>query len=155
MVVHREKAGTIILLACILVWFISTYGVVDGTFMAVEDQNDSILAALGTLICWIFNPLGWGDWQAASAAVTGLIAKENVVGTLGILYNGDAGWYANVQAAFTPLVAYSFLCVQSALCSLLRSNGCHQARDEQSQVVLGGDRLSVWTCLGRGAVDLP
>lgn len=104
-----KKAGTIILLACILVWFISTYGMVDGTFMAVEDQNDSILAVLGTLICWIFNPLGWGDWQAASAAVTGLIAKENVVGTLGILYNGDAGWYANVQAAFTPLVAYSFL----------------------------------------------
>ena len=104
-----KKAGTIILLACILVWFISTYGVVDGTFMAVEDQNDSILAVLGTLICWIFNPLGWGDWQAASAAVTGFIAKENVVGTLGILYNGDAGWYANVQAAFTPLVAYSFL----------------------------------------------
>ena len=104
-----KKAGTIILLACILVWFISTYGVVDGTFMAVEDQNDSILAVLGTLICWIFNPLGWGDWQAASAAVTGLIAKENVVGTLGILYNGEAGWYANVQAAFTPLVAYSFL----------------------------------------------
>lgn len=104
-----KKAGTIILLACILVWFISTYGVVDGTFMAVEDQNDSILAVLGTLICWIFNPLGWGDWQAASAAVTGLIAKENVVGTLGILYNGDAGWYANVQVAFTPLVAYSFL----------------------------------------------
>lgn len=104
-----KKAGTIILLACILIWFISSYGVVDGTFMAVEDQNDSILAVLGTLICWIFNPLGWADWQAASAAVTGLIAKENVVGTLGILYNGDAGWYANVQAAFTPLVAYSFL----------------------------------------------
>lgn len=104
-----KKAGTIILLACILIWFISSYGVVDGTFMAVEDQNDSILAVLGTLICWIFNPLGWGDWQAASATVTGLIAKENVVGTLGILYNGDAGWYANVQAAFTPLVAYSFL----------------------------------------------
>lgn len=104
-----KKAGTIILLACILIWFISSYGVVDGTFMAVEDQNDSILAVLGTLICWIFNPLGWGDWKAASAAVTGLIAKENVVGTLGILYNGDAGWYANVQAAFTPLVAYSFL----------------------------------------------
>ena len=104
-----KKAGTIILLACILVWFISTYGVVDGTFMAVEDQNDSLLAVLGTLICWIFNPLGWGDWQAASAAVMGLIAKENVVGTLGILYSGDAGWYANVQAAFTPLVAYSFL----------------------------------------------
>lgn len=104
-----KKAGTIILLACILIWFISSYGVVDGTFMAVEDQNDSILAVLGTLICWIFNPLGWGDWQAASATVTGLIAKENVVGTLGILYSGDAGWYANVQAAFTPLVAYSFL----------------------------------------------
>lgn len=104
-----KKAGTIILLACILIWFISSYGVVDGTFMAVEDQNDSILAVLGTLICWIFNPLGWGDWQATSAAVTGLIAKENVVGTLGILYSGDAGWYANVQAVFTPLVAYSFL----------------------------------------------
>ena len=104
-----KKAGTIILLATILIWFISGYGFVDGVFGAVEDQNDSLLAALGGAICWIFNPLGWGDWQAASATVTGLIAKENVISTFGILYAGDAGWYANVQAAFTPVAAYSFL----------------------------------------------
>lgn len=104
-----KKAGTIILLATILIWFISGYGFVDGVFGAVEDQNNSLLAALGGAICWIFNPLGWGDWQAASATVTGLIAKENVISTFGILYAGDAGWYANVQAAFTPVAAYSFL----------------------------------------------
>lgn len=104
-----KKAGTIILLATIVVWFISSYGFIDGVFQAVEDQNDSILAILGGAICWIFNPLGWGDWQAAAAAVTGLIAKENVVGTMGILYAGDAGWYENVQASFTMVAAYSFM----------------------------------------------
>lgn len=104
-----KKAGTIILLATILIYFISGYGFVDGTFGAVEDQNDSLLAMLGGAICWIFSPLGWGDWQAVSATVTGLIAKENVISTFGILYAGDAGWYANVQAAFTPIAAYSFL----------------------------------------------
>lgn len=104
-----KKAGTIILLATIVVWFISSYGFIDGVFQAVEDQNDSILAILGGAICWIFNPLGWGDWQAAAAAVTGLIAKENVVGTMGILYAGDAGWYENVQASFTMIAAYSFM----------------------------------------------
>ena len=104
-----KKAGTIILLATILVWFISSYGFIDGVFQAVEDQNDSILAVLGGAICWIFAPLGWGDWQAASAAVTGLIAKENVVSTMGILYAGDAGWYENVQASFTMVSAYSFM----------------------------------------------
>ncbi len=104
-----KKAGTIIFLACIIIWFISSYGFIDGVFQAVEDQNDSILAILGSAICWIFAPLGWGDWQAASATVTGLIAKENVVGTFGILYAGDAGWYENVQAAFTMVTAYSFM----------------------------------------------
>ena len=104
-----KKAGTIIFLACIIIWFISSYGFIDGVFQAVEDQNDSILAILGGAICWIFAPLGWGDWQAASATVTGLIAKENVVGTFGILYAGDAGWYENVQAAFTMVTAYSFM----------------------------------------------
>lgn len=105
-----KKAGTIIFLACILVWFISSYGFIDGVFQAVEDQNDSILAILGGAIAWIFAPLGWGDWQAASATVTGLIAKENVVSTFGILYaSPDAGWYENVQMAFTMVSAYSFM----------------------------------------------
>lgn len=104
-----KKAGTIILLACILVWLISTYGVVDGAWVAVEDQSDSLLAVLGGAVAWLFAPLGWGDWQATSATVTGLIAKENVVGTMAVLYEGDAGWYANLQAAYTPLVAYSFM----------------------------------------------
>ena len=104
-----KKAGTIILVACILIWFISSYGFVDGVFQAVEDQNDSILAIIGGAICWIFSPQGFGDWQAASATITGLIAKENVVSTFGILYDGDAGWYANVQAAFTYASGYAFL----------------------------------------------
>ncbi|MEG0619811.1 MAG: ferrous iron transporter B [Raoultibacter sp.] len=104
-----KKAGTIILLATIVIWFVSGYGFTGGGFGAVANQNDSILAVLGGAIAWIFSPLGWGDWQAASATVTGLIAKENVVGTMGVLYGGDLGWYANVQAAFTPLAAYSFL----------------------------------------------
>ena len=104
-----KKAGTIILVACILIWFISSYGFVDGAFQAVEDQNDSILAIIGGAICWIFAPQGFGDWQAASATITGLIAKENVVSTFGILYDGDAGWYANVQAAFTYASGYAFL----------------------------------------------
>ena len=104
-----KKAGTIILVACILIWFISSYGFVDGVFQAVEDQNDSILAIIGGAICWIFAPQGFADWQAASATITGLIAKENVVSTFGILYDGDAGWYANVQAAFTYASGYAFL----------------------------------------------
>ena len=104
-----KKAGTIILVACILIWFISSYGFVDGVFQAVEDQNDSILAIIGGAICWIFAPQGFGDWQAASATITGLIAKENVVSTFGILYDGDAGWYTNVQAAFTYASGYAFL----------------------------------------------
>ena len=104
-----KKAGTIILVAAILIWFISSYGFVDGVFQAVEDQNDSILAVIGGAICWIFAPQGFGDWQAASATITGLIAKENVVSTFGILYDGDAGWYANVQAAFTLASGYAFL----------------------------------------------
>ena len=104
-----KKAGTIILVACILIWFISSYGFVDGVFQAVEDQSDSILAIIGGAICWIFAPQGFGDWQAASATITGLIAKENVVSTFGILYDGDAGWYANVQAAFTYASGYAFL----------------------------------------------
>lgn len=104
-----KKAGTIILLAAIVIWFISSYGFVDGAFGPVDDQNLSILAVLGGALTWLFAPLGWADWQAVSATVTGLIAKENVVGTFGVLYAGDGGWFANVQAAYTPLVAYSFL----------------------------------------------
>ncbi len=105
-----KKAGTIILLATILVWFISGYGFVDGVFQAVEDQNDSILAILGGAVCWIFNPLGWGDWQAASATVTGLIAKENVVSTFGVLYaSADTSWYVNLQANYTMVSAYAFM----------------------------------------------
>ncbi len=104
-----KKAGTIILLATIIVWFISGYGWEDGVFTAVGDQNNSILAIIGSGIAWIFAPLGWGEWQPTAATITGLIAKENFVSTFGVLYAGDTGWYANVQAAFTPLVAYSML----------------------------------------------
>ncbi len=104
-----KKAGTIILVASILIWFISSYGVTAEGLVAVEDQSDSILAVIGGAICWIWAGQGFGDWQAASATITGLIAKENVVSTFGILYNGDGGWYANVQAAFTYCSGYAFL----------------------------------------------
>ena len=114
-----KKAGTIILLSTIFVWFTTYFGVVDGSFqMLSEDQIDhSILAAIGNAIAWIFTPLGWGNWQAAVASITGLVAKENIVGTLGILYGGgDTSVYANLAQAFTGLAGYSFL-VFNLLCA--------------------------------------
>ena len=114
-----KKAGTIILLSTIFVWFTTYFGVVDGAFqMLSEDQIDhSILAAIGNAIAWIFTPLGWGNWQAAVASITGLVAKENIVGTLGILYGGgDTSVYANLAQAFTGLAGYSFL-VFNLLCA--------------------------------------
>ena len=106
-----KKAGTIILLSTIFVWFTTYFGTVDGTFrMLSEDEiNYSILASIGGAIAWIFKPLGWGNWQAVVASITGLIAKENIVGTLGILYGGDGSVYSNLASAFTPITAYSFL----------------------------------------------
>ena len=114
-----KKAGTIILLSTILVWFTTYFGWVDGSFgMLTEDQiNSSILAKIGGAIAWIFAPLGWGNWQAVVASITGLVAKENIVGTLGILYGGgDASVYQNIASAFTGITAYSFL-VFNLLCA--------------------------------------
>ena len=114
-----KKAGTIILLSTIFVWFTTYFGTVDGTFrMLSEDEiNYSILASIGGAIAWIFKPLGWGNWQAVVASITGLIAKENIVGTLGILYgSGDGSVYSNLASAFTPITAYSFL-VFNLLCA--------------------------------------
>ena len=106
-----KKAGTIILLSTILVWFTTYFGFVDGTFRMLEEEeiNYSILAKIGSAIAWIFTPLGWGNWQAAVASITGLIAKENIVGTLGILYSGGESVYSNLAQAFTALAGYSFL----------------------------------------------
>ena len=114
-----KKAGTIILLSTIFVWFTSYFGWVDGTFqMLSDDQIDcSILAAIGGAIDWIFAPLGWGNWQAVVASITGLVAKENIVGTLGVLYGGgDGSVYDAMAAAFTGITAYSFL-VFNLLCA--------------------------------------
>ena len=114
-----KKAGTIILLSTIFVWFTTYFGWVDGQFqMLSEDQIDySILAAIGGAICWIFAPLGWGNWQATVASITGLVAKENIVGTLGILYGaGEGTVWQNIGAAFTPITGYSFL-VFNLLCA--------------------------------------
>ena len=107
-----KKAGTIILLSTILVWFLSYFGWADGSFgMLTEDQIDcSILAKVGGAICWIFAPLGFGNWQATVASITGLIAKENIVGTMGILYSGGAGTvYQNMAATFSLASGYAFL----------------------------------------------
>lgn len=113
-----KKAGTIILLSTILVWFTSYFGFVDGSFrMLTEDElNYSILAALGNGIAWIFAPLGWGNWQAAVATITGLVAKENIVGTLGILYGASGNVYTEMAASFTMLSGFSFL-VFNLLCA--------------------------------------
>ena len=114
-----KTAGTIILLSTIFVWFTTYFGWVDGQFqMLSEDQIDySILAAIGGAICWIFAPLGWGNWQATVASITGLVAKENIVGTLGILYGaGEGTVWQHIGAAFTPITGYSFL-VFNLLCA--------------------------------------
>ena len=110
-----KKAGTIILLSTIVIWFTTYFGfTADGFRMLAEDEMEqSILAAIGGAIAWIFTPLGWGSWQAAVASITGLVAKENIVGTMGILYPG--GW-PEIGANFTVISGYSFL-VFNLLCA--------------------------------------
>ena len=107
-----KKAGTIILLSTIVVWFTTYFGFVDGSFgMLAEDQMDSsILGTIGGALAWIFAPLGFGNWQATVASITGLVAKENIVGTMGILYSaGEGTVYANMAATFTLASGYAFL----------------------------------------------
>ena len=117
-----KKAGTIILLSTIVLWFLQGFGMENGSFGLVEDLNNSILAQIGGVIAPLFTPLGWGNWQAAVAAITGLIAKENVVGTFGILYgfaevaeDGVEIW-GTLASSFTAVAAYSFL-VFNLLCA--------------------------------------
>ena len=117
-----KKAGTIILLSTIVIWFLQSFGVENGAFGMVADINNSVLAGVGSAIAWIFIPLGFGFWQAAVAAVTGLVAKENVVATFGILYgvaavaeNGEEIW-GQLAATFTPQAAFAFL-VFNLLCA--------------------------------------
>lgn len=119
-----KKAGTIIMLSTILVWFTSYFGFVDGKFMMLEETqlDQSILASLGNAIAWLFTPLGWGDWKAAVAALTGLVAKENVVGTFGILYgfaevaeDGVEIW-GTLALSYTQIAAFSFL-IFNLLCA--------------------------------------
>ena len=114
-----KKAGTIILLSTIFVWFTTYFGwAEDGFRMLSEDEIDySILAKIGSAIAWIFAPLGWGNWEAAVASITGLVAKENIVGTLGILYGGgESTVYETLGSAFNGITAYSFL-VFNLLCA--------------------------------------
>ena len=112
-----KKAGTIILLSTIVIWFLSYFGWVDGSFgMLDSEQMDcSILAYFGKAICWIFQPLGWGNWQATVATITGLVAKENIVGTMGILYGGTEA-YTNMAQVFTSITGMSFL-IFNLLCA--------------------------------------
>ena len=113
-----KKAGTIIALSTIVVWFTSFFGFTsEGFRMLAEDELDqSILAAIGGAIAWIFKPLGFGTWQATVASITGLVAKENIVGTMGILYGASGDAYAAIAAAFTGVSAYAFL-VFNLLCA--------------------------------------
>jgi ferrous iron transport protein B len=117
-----KKAGTIILISAIFIWLTSNFGFVDGKFGMVENLSDGMLSAIGRVIAPVFIPLGWGDWQATVAAITGLVAKENVVGTFGVLYgfaevaeDGSEIW-GTLAASFTVLSAYSFL-VFNLLCA--------------------------------------
>ncbi len=117
-----KKAGTIILLSTIFVWFTSSFGFTENGFGMVDDLSDGILAAIGRTFAWVFTPLGFGDWKAAVAAITGLVAKENVVGTFGILYgfaevaeDGSEIW-GELAGAYTPVAAYAFL-VFNLLCA--------------------------------------
>lgn len=110
-----KKAGTVILLSTIFVWFTSSFGVVDGRFGMVEDLSQGFLAGIGSALAWLFAPLGWGDWKMAVAAITGLVAKENVVGALGILFgfaevaeDGTEIW-GNLASSYSAAAAYSFL----------------------------------------------
>ena len=113
-----KKAGTIILLSTIFVWFTSRFGWgADGFGMLAEDElQKSILGYIGRGICWIFAPLGWGEWQATVASVTGLVAKENIVGTMGVLYGASGNVYATLAATFSGIAGYSFL-VFNLLCA--------------------------------------
>ncbi len=114
-----KKAGTIILLSTIVLWFLSRFGFVDGAFtMLGEDEiSKSMLAAFGNGIAWLFSPLGWGNWQAAVASITGLIAKENIVGTMGVLYGGgELSAWATLAGVFTSITGFSFL-VFNLLCA--------------------------------------
>ncbi len=117
-----KKAGTVILLSAIVIWFLQSFGIVDGKFGMVDDMSNGFLAVIGNAIAWVFAPLGWGHWQAAVAAITGLVAKENVVGTFGVLYgfaevaeDGSEIW-GTLASSFTVLGAYSFL-VFNLLCA--------------------------------------
>ena len=118
-----KRAGTIILASSIILWFLQGFGFVDGQFGMVEDNNSSILAAIGSAICIIFAPLGFGDWQSTVAVFTGLIAKENVVSTFGVLFGvgsevaeDDPSLWTAVAAHYTPLMAYSFM-IFNLLCA--------------------------------------
>lgn len=111
-----KKAGTVILLSAVILWFLQGFGFTQGSFGMVDDLNNSILATIGKGLQWFFVPLGWGDWRAAVSTITGLIAKENVVSTFGVLFNfsgeisenGNEIW-SQLATLFTPLSAYSFL----------------------------------------------
>ena len=110
-----KKAGTIILLSTVVVWFTSFFGWVDGSFRMLEEDEmgQSILAFIGKGIAWIFAPLGWGNWKAAVASITGLVAKENIVGTMGILYGDWAGIkesFAVPQIAGFSFLVFNLLC---------------------------------------------
>ena len=118
-----KRAGTIILASSVILWFLQGFGFVDGQFGMVEDNNTSILAAIGSAICVIFAPLGFGDWQSTVAVFTGLIAKENVVSTFGVLFGvgaevaeDDPSLWTAVAAHYTPLAAYSFM-IFNLLCA--------------------------------------
>ncbi len=147
-----KKAGTIILLATIVVWFLSGYGVYEGQFMWVGDElaDYSLLAYFGNAIAWVFAPLGFGNWQAASTVVTGLIAKENVVGTLAVVFGGGSAWQGafleslaitSGSAALVPLAAFSFMAFQLLCAPCFAAMGAIKGE-------MGGFNKWFWAAIG-------
>lgn len=113
-----KKAGSVILLSTIIIWFTTYFGFVEGTFRMLEEYelSHSLLASIGNMIAWIFKPLGWGNWQASVASITGLVAKENIVGTMGVIYSSSGNVYHSLSNAFTSVTGLSFL-VFNLLCA--------------------------------------
>ena len=139
-----KRAGSVIVISSIVLWFLQAFGTENGAFGLVEEQDNSLLAAIGSAICWIFSPLGFGNWRAAVATITGLIAKENVVGTFGVLYHfagelseeGEEIW-ANVAADYTPIAAFSFMCFNLLCAPCFAAMGAIKREMNNTQWTLG------------------
>ncbi len=155
-----KRAGTVIVASSIILWFLQGFGFENG-FRMVEEQDNSLLAMIGSAVSFIFAPLGFGDWQSAVSTITGLIAKENVVSTFGILFHigdavseTDATLQTQIATHYTALSAYSFMAFNLLCAPCFCRNGSNKKRNEQYKMDAGRYRLYVWICICSIADDL-